>query len=274
MTETSSDSPFRARVDLIRSGYFVVGVIVSVYILIAVIPSGGTFGIDAFAYWSAEPPLYGSAPGELGAFLYSPAFYQVVSLLQFLDWTSFAWIWAAINLATAIWLGPFALALPFTWLEVYHGNVNLLLAAAIVLGFRYPAAWAFVLLTKITPGIGLVWFAARGEWRSLAIALGATAAIAAASFAVAPTLWFGWVSLLAGSGQDPLAFGPPLLVRMPIAAVLVVWGSRTDRRWTVPVAACLALPNLWWHGLAVLAAVPLSQRMSFVSRRWFSGSLR
>ena len=59
--------------------------------------------------------------------------------------------------------------------EFYLGNVHLLLALAIVLGFRWPAAWAFVLLTKITPGIGLLWFAVRREWRSLAIALGATA---------------------------------------------------------------------------------------------------
>ena len=47
------------------------------------------------------------------------------------------------------------------------------IAAAIVIGFRWPAAWSLVLLTKITPGIGLLWFAVRREWRSLAIALGA-----------------------------------------------------------------------------------------------------
>ena len=43
---------------------------------------------------------------------------------------------------------------------------------AIVLGFRWPFTWAFVLLTKVTPGVGLLWFAVRREWRSLAIALG------------------------------------------------------------------------------------------------------
>ncbi len=50
-----------------------------------------------------------------------------------------------------------------------------------MIGFRYPAAWSLILLTKITPGIGLLWFAVRREWRALAIALGATAAIASVS---------------------------------------------------------------------------------------------
>jgi hypothetical protein len=45
----------------------------------------------------------------------------------------------------------------------------------------------------------------------------------------------------------------PLLVRVPAAAVIVVWGARTDRRWTVPVAVTLALPVLWPSGFAVLA---------------------
>ena len=61
-------------------------------------------------------------------------------------------------------------------MEIAGGNISLLLALAIVAGFSRPWTWAFVILTKITPGIGLLWFALRREWRSLAIALGATAA--------------------------------------------------------------------------------------------------
>ena len=49
-----------------------------------------------------------------------------------------------------LWL----LALPPVALELYHGNIHLWIAAAIVLGFRYPWTWAFVLLTKVTPGVG------------------------------------------------------------------------------------------------------------------------
>ena len=75
-----------------------------------------------------------------------------------------------------IWLGwrsaLLVLAFPPVALELYHGNIHLLMAAAIVLGFRYPIGWSFLLLTKVTPGVGLVWFAVRREWRPLIIALG------------------------------------------------------------------------------------------------------
>ena len=40
-----------------------------------------------------------------------------------------------------------------------------------------------------------------------------------------------------------------------MAVALVVWGARTDRRWTVPVASMLALPALWYGGISMLLAV-------------------
>ena len=46
----------------------------------------------------------------------------------------------------------------------------------------------------------------------------------------------------------------PLLIRLPMAALIVAWGAHTDRRWVVPVGVTLALPVLWPSGFAVLAA--------------------
>ena len=46
------------------------------------------------------------------------------------------------------------------------GNIHLLLGAVIVAGFRWPWLWALPLLTKVTPGVGLLWFALRREWRT------------------------------------------------------------------------------------------------------------
>ena len=142
------------------------------------------------------------------------------------------------------------------------GNVHMLLALAIVLGFRWPAAWAFVLLTKVTPGVGLLWFAVRREWRSLGLALGATALIVGVSAILAPGQWAEWFqSLLETSRADvPLAISIPLWQRLIMAIVLVTWGARTDRRWTVVVAATLALPTLWFHGLAMLVGIVAIQR--------------
>ena len=145
-------------------------------------------------------------------------------------------------------------------LELYHGNVHLLIAAAIWLGFSYPAAWAFVVLTKVTPGVGLIWFAVRREWRSLAIALGVTGVLVAVSFLIDGRLWESWLrdSLEVTAGGSPLdqfSIPVPLWIRVPAALALVGWGGLTDRRWTVPVGATLALPVLWPSGFAVLAAL-------------------
>ncbi len=53
-----------------------------------------------------------------------------------------------------------------------------------------------------------------------------------------------------GVGADPVAGSG-----FPSAVALVVWGARTDRRWTVPVASMLALPALWYGGISMLLAV-------------------
>ena len=79
-----------------------------------------------------------------------------------------------------------------------------------MVGFRYPAAWSLILLTKVTPGIGLLWFAVRREWRSLAIALGATAVIAAVSLAIDPRAWFEWFGVIGVERrQDERDLGGP-----------------------------------------------------------------
>ena len=224
-------------------------------------------GQDARCYWQATlaNPYLHSDWNDPIAYVYSPAFLQLVSPLTALPWQAFVAVWTAILLAAVRFLtGPRLLAagllFPFTAMEVAGGNVSLLLAAAIVLGFRWPAAWSLVLLTKITPGIGLLWFAVRREWRSLAIALGATAAIAAISFVVVPDQWRSWVDVVirnvaAGKSGTWASLPVPLWIRLPVAAALVVWGARTDRRWAVPVASMVALPALWYGGLSMLLAV-------------------
>ena len=72
---------------------------------------------------------------------------------------------------------------------------------------------------------------------------------------LAPSYWMDWLVSLARTSQDdpPMSVAIPLSWRLAAAAALVVWGARTDRRWTVVVAATLALPTLWFHGFAMLA---------------------
>jgi hypothetical protein len=224
-------------------------------------------GMDAMCYWAptlANPYLHSNWTDQI-AYPYSPAFLQLLEPIRLLPWQAFAAVWAAILMAAMVYLtGPRLILLGlafFGLMEIWGGNIELLVAVAIVLGFRWPAAWSFVLLTKITPGVGLLWFAVRREWRSLAIVAAATAAVFAASFLLMPDAWQTWPKVLAGNvgkGGTWAAVPIPFLVRLPFAVLLVVWGARTNRRWTVPVSAMLALPALWYGGLSImLATLPL-----------------
>ena len=253
-----------------------IAVAIAAWLLIVVFsdPWGRLWGTgqDARCYWQATlaNPYLHSDWNDPIAYVYSPAFLQLVTPLTALPWQAFMAVWTALLLAAIRFLtGPRLLAagllFPFAAMEVAGGNVSLLLAVAIVLGFRWPAVWSIVLLTKITPGIGLLWFAVRREWRSLAIALGATAAIALVSFVLLPDQWRAWIDVVirnvaAGKSGTWASVPISLWIRLPFAVALVVWGARTDRRWTVPVAAMLALPALWYGGLSMLLAViPLSR---------------
>ncbi|MDQ3448726.1 MAG: glycosyltransferase 87 family protein [Chloroflexota bacterium] len=255
----------------LRDGLLLAGWMVGAWIMLAIPAAGRSLGYDAYSYWFVDlAERYALAQDSLyalGAFRYAPPVGLVFGLLATLPWWLFLWLWMALSLGSALWLGGsravVILALPPVALELYHGNVHLLMAAAIVLGFRHPWAWAFVLLTKITPGIGLLWFAVRREWRPLAIALLATAAVCVASFIWAPALWQDWLATLgpSASRSADLSVPPSLPVRLAFAAMLVTWGARTDRPWTVGMACMLGLPNLWPHGVVVaLAAVPFLGR--------------
>ena len=232
---------------------------------IAVLAWFATFGgswvaYDAYAYWSVDPRApyhFDFNPDQYGAFRYSPAVAQLFSLFHLLPWPAFAIGWFVFLALVVAWLGRrWSLALlvfvPIVW-DAYLGNIEILLAAAMVIGFRKPAAWSFVLLTKVTPGIGLLWFVARREWRNLAIALGATAVIVGISFAIAPGLWLEWPrSILAVQGRpSPVT----TVARVLAAALLVIWGARTNRPWTVIVAGTLALAWLDLKTTALLVGL-------------------
>lgn len=224
---------------------------------------------DALAYWSAalDDPYRDSIVGRRSTFLYSPAFAQLVWPLSWLPWEVFRGLWAALNLGALVWLaGPIIaavlLVIPGSPVidEVSTGNIHLLLAAALVLAFRYPGSWAFPALTKVTPSVAIAYLLGARRWRQLAIAVALTAVISAVSFVTAPHLWFEWASVLAESSDvpvsDQIAVIPGTLVlRTAIAGTAAFLGGWLGWRWTIPVAAFIALPVPWSSGLSVLVAV-------------------
>ena len=220
-------------------------------------------GADARTYWGAplDNPYPGPQLGLPGAYLYPPPFIQAFAPLRLLPFEVFQAVWALIGAAALVFLvGPVGAALaitflPFVFRDLLVGNIHLMLAATIVIGLRQPAAWAFPILTKITPGVGILWFVARREWRNAVLAVGVATVIAAISFALAPNLWFEWLARMRGdTGTAGDTYLLVLVARVVAAAVLVFVAGLIGRAWLIPIAVLVSLPILWPDSLALLLA--------------------
>jgi hypothetical protein len=232
--------------------------------------------VDSYLYYQTAhaTQIYGTVWGTSGdaLFVYPPPLVNVVRVLSIAGWAPWLLIWTtllAVCYACVRWVGVLAVIIGFvgsatssTVLPIavpggylFIGNVQALIMAAIVLGLRYPAMWAVPLLTKIGPGIGILWFAVRGEWRNLAIAVGATAAIAAVSLAIDFGAWGDWVRFVFTNvgTPSPIPVVPiPGWIRFPAAILLIVWGARTNRPWVLPIACGICSFALYeWSYLAI-----------------------
>jgi glycosyl transferase family 87 len=230
--------------------------------------SVGGIGYDAHAYWlagrSAHP--YQGAPGQYNAFLYSPVFVLLMRPLALMSWPWFMTVWLVAETGAFAWL-----VAPLRWRwrvplllvcipEVAMGNIYGFLGVAAVAGMRRPEAWAFPLLTKVTPGgVGLLWFAARGEWSKVRRAVTFTLGLSAVSFVIAPGLWSEWVAFMVDHGGENGARVPVLL---GVAALLTVVAARTNQGWLLAVAMMVAVPTFTGKNkdLAMLVAGPRLQR--------------
>jgi hypothetical protein len=224
---------------------------------------------DTRAYYDAlvsPDPYAGAAVGDIGSFLYPPPFLQVLAPFGLLPWPVFLFGWTTLLTAAAVTLllrvpRPYRVAWPILVLlagaDVWAGNINLLLAVGAVIGMTWPAAWAGLALTKVTPGVGALWLGFRGRWPEFALAVIVTAAAAALSFVIAPTLWGDWLAIIFNEVPPPpyaTSFPVPLVIRLPVAVALLWVAARTDRPWLVPVACMVALPVIWFNGLSMLVA--------------------
>jgi hypothetical protein len=238
-----------------------VGTVISAGILLVLGAAGWLAGGgDARVFYDHRLPDPYDAPYLAYGFVYAPPVAQVLYPFVQLPWPAFFGLWTAVlTLALAAVAGPAApivILAPLVALDLNMGNINLILALAIARGLTAPAGWSVVLLTKITPAVGLGWFVMRHRWRDLAVALGVVGAISAVSFAAAPSLWSDWVQTLT---QIRTQVGTPdastLLLRLVIAATIVAWGAWRDRPWAIGVAAFVAVPVPWPTTASLLVAV-------------------
>jgi hypothetical protein len=217
---------------------------------------------DAEAYWLLElgPAMYGE-PGRPGAFLYSPVFAQLIAPLTALPFVAFYCLILVANLSALVYLlGPvlaaFALLVPFVNRELQYGNIHLLIGAITVLGLRHSALLAALPLTKVTPGVAMLY-----HWREpgkLAVSFGTLGAITAVSFLVAPNLWFAWVEMLRQPTeitQLSLWSHTPVIYRLGLAIPLVLLAGWKQRPRAVPLIVLLAIPVPWHVSLCIGLAV-------------------
>ena len=214
---------------------------------------------DAYGFWNAwQGGLYDIPWGEYEAYVYSPAFAQLLWPFTLLPWPVFAALWTGAAIGCLFWMRvPWMIAFPGVIDDILRGNIHVFLAASIVLAIRFGAPWAFGILTKVTPGIGLP--LARRAARVAPPRDGPPRhrrASSASRSRSRPELWFEWFGLLAENTDTTARIQViplPLLVRLPIAAVLIAFAARTDRAWLLPIGVMIALPNVWTSSTALLA---------------------
>ncbi|HJW21386.1 MAG TPA: glycosyltransferase family 87 protein [Candidatus Limnocylindrales bacterium] len=228
-------------------------------------------GDDLLAYWAVDPShpyTLSTSLQVLGSFDYSPPVAALFALLHALPWDAVRAGWLAAQLVVLALIGRrwtlALLAFPPVTSDLLWGNIDIFLAGMIVLGLRRPVAWLFGVLTKISPGIGLVWHAVRGEWRAVAASAVVLLAIVAASLWLqGPGIWLEWLDALGRLSRAPIpadALQVPLLPRAVAAVALIAWGGFTGRRWTVPVAVVLAIHTLWLISFTpLIALIPLAR---------------
>lgn len=252
--------------------------------------------VDAWNYWRAgtSVDLYPDRWGDpgVGQWLFYPPFVaQISRLMQPIGWDLFVFV-IAVSTFLAMWyclrrwsvlvlalgtVGAIAPLPPVTATLLGYaliGNLQWILAATILLAIRHPTLWVVELLTKVTPSIGWWWHVIRGEWGSAARGALVAGAVLAVSVVASPDMWrqfFVFTEANGSMAEPPMPMFPvPFGIRLITAAILLGWGARTDRRWTVPIAAGWALPAIWglgflpfWAAATRLVEVPAMPQASF-----------
>jgi hypothetical protein len=231
---------------------------------------------DNLAYWIAAErlmagqPIYatGSAAFEPYAYHYPPPLAQFLApFTLFMSAPVYVIAYRGLLLLTTwdlagrrmLWMLALIAFIPVA-VQLRFENVDLFVAAAIVFGLgRWPWAFAVVAVIKISPGLGVVYFALRRRWRDAALAAAVGIAIVAVSFVLDPSLWEAFFDAVIGrAGASGNSLVPvPYVVRAVIGFGLVVAGGFIGRRngeLLLVAGVTAANPNLTLAGFAVLAA--------------------
>jgi len=219
-------------------------------------PNGLTAGVDLVAYIRAGSaireggPVYTTGIATTAAFLYPPTWAVLFAPLSLLPGALLqAAIMALDVLVLRYVLGTWwAVGLmglfPLTWFGLGSGNVDILIAGAIVAGWkRTSIPLAIMTFTKIAPAFAL-------DLRRI------REFVLACLILVAITIpWLGlWPEYVRFLAAQPAVAGTiipiPWYLRLPFALLLLV----PRRPWTSALAAIMAIPNWYWYTSLILIA--------------------
>ena len=250
--------------------------------------------IDAVAYWEAgtSTRLYPEQWSEVasGYPVLPPPVAQLSVLLQPVGWPLFVVLTVAIF--GAFWFCARSASLPLLLIGIPYvfglgpgepskfleyallGNLAWILAALVLASMRHPAIYPILLLHEGHDGHRLVVVprprgvaGRRSRSHHVRCLLPRVVCRRARP-------WFDFVAFAtrnAGMADPPIPLFPvPFGVRLVMSVALILWGARTERRWTVPIAVGWALPALYsWCFLPFwVAAVRLTDIDRSRVTRW------
>ena len=219
-------------------------------------PNGLTAGVDMVAYIRAGTaireggPVYTTGIATTAAFLYPPTWAVLFAPLSLLPGAALqAGIMVidvlALRYVLRSWLAVGLMGLfPLTWFGLGSGNVEILIAGAIVAAWRHSSVpLAVMTFTKLSPAFALD----LRRIREFIFACLVLVAITAPWF----DLWFEYARFLAAQPAVAGTIVPiPWFVRLPFALLLLL----PRRPWTAALAAIVAIPNWYWYTSLILIA--------------------
>jgi hypothetical protein len=262
----------------------VVGGALALAAVTVLIRNDGGLAYDTHAYWLAARHLLDGSPlyvradySSLGIYTYPPIFAQLFAPAALLPELLVAWIWRiatvlCLRYLVGSWKATIvACAFIPVLTELSLGNVTLPIAVVLMWALRdrrgaYLLPWAAAL--KFGPAllVPYLWFRMPEARRPLVIGTVIFAVACLVSFAIAPGSWsayfemLGWQNSaqLEGSGVIHLISGSgglDFVVRFGLAAVAVLFATRTRRAWLAYAAASITCPVLAVGRLAPLVGL-------------------
>ena len=242
---------------LLAVTFALVGWTVGVGVLLYLVGNEGIrVGIDLAAYIRAGEDLlagdtvYVGEIGDYGTFSYAPPWAVLFAALAWVPdlvmqaammglsllavrYVAGSWLWAGL-----------VFLYPISAMVLWAGNIEFLIAAAIVLAARgHSGPLAFTALAKVSPILAVP----RSGWKEAALV------IAIALLVTLPWvhLWPEWIDyLLRQPSTIDIHVGPPWYVRLPFALALLL----VRRPWAPAVAVVVAMPSLWLGTFVILSA--------------------